>query len=107
MEFQNVINMRRGTVRLEREGNYWEEDEKEFLAELFNEGVGITQIASLLQRTEPAIMQQIEHMDLYERKQYPKRRRSLIKRAGCLCKRCSQYLTCQCSPERCPKFEEE
>ena len=53
----------------------------------FNNCVGITEMADHLQRTEPAVMQQIEKMDLYHRKDNPKRRRKK-KQARCLCDRC-------------------
>lgn len=107
MDPQTVINMRRRTVRLEREGDYWTKEEKEALRRLFNEGVDITEMASILQRTEPAIIQQIENMDLYERKKNPIRRKSHTKGPGCLCKKCVHCKTCQAVRERCPQFKEE
>ena len=54
--------MRNRTVRMDREGDYWTEEEKVQLVKLFREGEVITAIAIRLQRTEPAIMQQIEKM---------------------------------------------
>ena len=38
---------------------------------MFLEGVGITEMAVILQRSETAIIQQIEKMNLYDRKLYP------------------------------------
>ena len=73
-----VTSMRNRTVRLDREGE------------------GITAIAIRLQRTEPAIMQQIEKMDLYRRKESPARRRSTHKHPACLCD------NCQLDPASCP-----
>ena len=58
--YEAVTSMRNHTVRMDREGDYWTEEEKEQLVKLFREGEGITAIAIRLQRTEPAIMQQIE-----------------------------------------------
>ena len=57
--YEAVTSMRNRTVRMDREGDYWTEEEKEQLVKLFREGEGITAIAIRLQRTEPAIMQQI------------------------------------------------
>ena len=94
-----VKNMRRRTTRMEREGDYWTEEDKELLIRLFNEGVGITDIAIQLQRTEPAVIQQIEKMDLYQRKENPKRQRSSKEPFNCLCERCS------CDPALCPRYE--
>ena len=65
---ESVKNMRNRTVRLDREGDYWTADEKETLVRKFNEGEGITAMALELQRTESAVIQQIEAMDLFGRK---------------------------------------
>lgn len=85
---ETVRNMRKRTSRMEREGDYWDESEKEQLRQLFNDNVGITAIAVQLQRTEPAVIQQIEKLDLYQRKEFPMRRRKIVKEPGCLCGRC-------------------
>lgn len=96
MNTNGVINMRNRTVRLDREGDYWTKAEKEALVEQFQNGAGITEMAIYFQRTEPAIMQQIEKMDLYRRKDAPKRRKSCNKPRGCLCG------SCDLDPELCP-----
>jgi hypothetical protein len=44
-------------------------------------------IAVALHRSEPAIMQEIEKLDLYDRKANPRRQRT-ARQAGCLCGRC-------------------
>jgi hypothetical protein len=44
-------------------------------------------IAVALHRSEPAIMQEIEKLDLYDRKANPRRQRT-ARQAGCLCDRC-------------------
>ena len=59
-----VKNMRKSAVRLERQGDYWSEEDKENLSKMFFEGVGITEMAVILQRSETAIIQQIEKMNL-------------------------------------------
>lgn len=83
--YEAVTSMRNRTVRMDREGDYWTEEEKEQLVKLFRQGEGITAIAIKLQRTEPAIMQQIEKMDLYRRKEAPMRKKSEPKPPVCLC----------------------
>jgi len=87
-ETKSVINMRNRTVRLDREGDYWTEEEKEQLVALFREGEGITAMALVLQRTEPAIMQQIEKLDLFDRKVAPIRKKPAPKPPACLCDNC-------------------
>lgn len=89
MNNQTIKNMRNRTVRLDREGDYWKDDKKGQLERMFNEGVGITEMAMELQRTEPAIIQQVEKMDLYQRKAAPIRKKSSFKQPQCLCSDCS------------------
>ena len=91
-----VRNMRQSPALLERSGDYWSDDDKEKLERLFNEGVGITEIAMILQRSETAVVQQIEKLDLYDRKRYPTRQRNCAAAAKCLCD------TCIAAPAVCP-----
>lgn len=91
-----VTSMRNRTVRLDRKGDYWTEEERENLKLDFACGAGITEMAIKFQRTEPAIIQQIEKMDLYNRKNAPSRRKSAPKEAVCLCSMCVM------DPSRCP-----
>lgn len=65
---ESVMNMRKRTVRLDREGDYWTDEEKEMLLNKFREGEGITAMALAFQRTEAAVMKQIEEQDLFSRK---------------------------------------
>lgn len=62
---ESVRSMRNQTLRADRAGDYWTDDEKNRLRILFDSGVGITEIALELGRTEPAVYQQIEKLDLY------------------------------------------
>lgn len=91
-EYTEIVkNMRTRTTRMEHEGDYWSEEERRKLVALFETGVGITQIAVQLQRTEPAVIQQIEKLDLYRRKEKPSRNRSTPKTPTCLCEACTLY----------------
>ena len=60
-----ICALRSRTIRPVREGAYWEKEEIELLEEMFNSGAGITEIALVLERSEPAVVQQIEKLDLY------------------------------------------
>ena len=84
---ESVRSMRHQTLRADRAGDYWTDDEKNRLRILFDSGVGITEIALELGRTEPAVYQQIEKLDLYGRKQNPLRQRNGKKPPECLCGR--------------------
>ena len=88
---ETVIAMRNREIRLNREGEYW----------TVEAGFGITKIAYVLCRTEPAVYQQIESMDLYNRKANPQRRRSAAKPRGCLCE------NCLCDSSFCPRCMKE
>ena len=85
---ETIKSMRNRNRRLDREGDYWSQAEKDRLHNLFDEGIGLSEIAIRLQRTEPAVFQQIEKMDLYQRKSYPQRRRSSTRSESCLCQQC-------------------
>ena len=94
---QSIQNMRARTIKLEREGDYWTDDEREQLARMFYEGKGITAMALCLQRTEPAVVQQIEKLDLYCRKACPVRSKPVAKPSPCLCN------VCQHDRSSCPR----
>ena len=95
--FETVKSMRNHTKRLEREGDYWTQAEREKLVRMFGCGEGITEIAIQLQRTEPAVIQQIEKMDLYQRKENPSRSRNNDTPPSCLCN------TCRADKTVCPR----
>lgn len=85
---QIIRNMRRRTTRLDREGDYWTAEDNEQLHTMFDDGVGISEMALMLQRSEAAVAQQIEKLDLYERKTNPVRSRKENKPPACLCDHC-------------------
>lgn len=96
-EFKETVrNIRNSSVRLERRGEYWSDKDKEKLNKMFHDGTGITEMAVILQRTESAIMQQIEQQDLYGRKQNPIRQRNTVSPSQCLC------AVCKAAPATCP-----
>ena len=91
---QDLIKQRAGLEPPAHEGDYWSDEDRARLKCLFDMGFGISEIALELRRGEPAICQQIAHMDLFERK----RRRHRVRPAlpsGCLCKECTA------DPEAC------
>lgn len=94
---ESVKSLRSRSGRLEREGDYWSADEKERLEEMFCAGVGISEITIRLHRTEPAVFQQIEKLDLYQRKVCPRRRKLTVRQCGCLCS------ACEVDPSACPR----
>lgn len=96
--FQEAIrNIRNNLSRLERAGDYWSEEDRDRLKQMFEEGVGISEIAIRLQRTEPAVFQQSEKMDLFHRKDRPQRRKGANRNCNCHC------LSCEVDKRYCPR----
>ena len=62
-----VQNMRKNPCSRARENEYWTEEELERLKTMFDDGEDFTDIAFVLQRSEPAVMQQVLRMNLYSR----------------------------------------
>lgn len=91
---QAVINMRTKTCKLEREGEYWTPEEREQLVEMFHEGIGMTKIAVILQRTEVAAMEQAKLLGLYPA--FAPKKRSAKRHLRCLCPDCKK------DPSFCP-----
>ena len=91
-----VRTVRHSPASLERRGECWSEEDKGKLSEMFFDNVGITEMAVILQRSETAIMQQIEKQDLYDRKLYPTRQRNNSVPSKCLCE------VCMADPALCP-----
>ena len=97
--FQEAIrNIRNNLSRLERAGDYWSEEDRERLKQMFGEGIGISEIAIRLQRTEPAVFQQSEKMDLFHRKDRPRRRKGSQRSCKCHCSTCGVDKRC------CPRY---
>ena len=99
IERELIRRLRNGAIRLDHEGDVWHDDEKFKVKFMFEEGYGISEIAMEVQRTEHAVMQQIEKMDLYQRALNPKRRKLSAKIPVCLCKVCTLDSGC------CPRCE--
>ena len=100
---ESVKNMRNRTVRLDREGDYWTSEERGALVQKFREGEGITAMALEFQRTESAVIQQIEALDLFGRK----KKNPVPKQPRCLCSSCLLDPALCPHQERCPILQEE
>ena len=96
---QRLQKLRNRMIRPEREGEYWTDNEMATLICKFHEGCGISEIAVALHRSEPAIMQEIEKLDLYGRKENPRHQR-VARQLNCLCGRCGN------DPALCPLREQ-
>ena len=69
MDIQETRNktaaMRAGELKMKREGDYWTDEERDVLKIRFLAGVPFNEIALELERTESAIYQQVERMQLF------------------------------------------
>lgn len=92
---QSVLIMRNKGEKLDREGEYWSDEERHYLQTLFDSGTGITAIAIILQRTELAVINQANQMDLFT-PPYKKSRYS-PRQPKCLC------CNCKLAPAFCPR----
>ena len=91
---QSVIIMRNKNEKMDREGEYWTDEERRYLQQLFDSGTGLTLIAMLLQRTELAVIQQAQLMDLFTPPH--KKRKYGPRPPRCLCH------NCKLDPALCP-----
>ncbi|MDO5786046.1 MAG: hypothetical protein Q4P20_13410 [Eubacteriales bacterium] len=93
MRQNDLIAMRMNGKGLDNDGLYWSEEDRKTLVNAFESGIGVSEIALLLKRSETAIMQQITREGLmkFETK---KRNRSAKKSAKCLCPTCECRDTC-------------
>lgn len=84
---EKVKALRNGTAGKKR--GYWKEEERNLLTKMFNEQVGITEMAVTFGRTEKAIMKQLDELKLYERVRAANKPKD-----GCKCPECSRYEEC-------------
>ncbi|KAB4839029.1 hypothetical protein GMD88_01430 [Pseudoflavonifractor sp. BIOML-A6] len=63
---ENIKRMRRNTANSPNSKEYWSNDDMEKLGKMFCDGMGISQIALLMGRTERAIYQKIMESQLFD-----------------------------------------
>ena len=77
----------------EKQSSAWTKDEKRQLAEMFYDGVGITEMAIFFERSEPAIINMLDDMKMYVKKQ---RHRVASMSSACKCPECELFTTGRC-----------
>ena len=94
--------MRAGELKMKREGEYWTDEEREILKIRFLAGISASEIALDLERTESAVYQQAERMQMIvkntrvSRKSCPDKQDPVCLCSVCtldrsLCPRCEHY----------------
>ena len=91
---EDVIALRYGNPDLNK--GRWKEKEKAWLAEMYANGVEMTDMALMLHRTERAISAQIDKMGLRARS-----RNSWKRKDSCLCPECANYEKCKGKGQLC------
>lgn len=89
---EQIKAMRQRTFILEREGCCWSDDDRRQLQNLFEQGVGVTEIALTLRRSENAVVQQFRVLNLYKKVRNNKKATTNGDCSGekC-CNKCSHY----------------
>lgn len=92
--------IRQGFLVPERSREYWNAEERGRLNNLYAAGIGISEIAMELQRSEMAVIQQLIMSNLLTTPGKERRRRQ--KRPHCLCEGCLLNGNCDlCRKEAC------
>lgn len=86
---EQIIAIRQQLISNERHREYWSDEEKNQLRDMFENGIGITEMALMLQRSEMAIVNQLNALGLFRKCRAPKK----VKKE-CLCSQCSHYGEC-------------
>ena len=89
---EQVRKMRDRTEPVDRQQEYWTDDELQRLESMFYEGVGITDMALTLHRSEMAVVNRIT--GYYRRVRAPRQNK-----AECQCRKCAYYIDGKCT---CP-----
>jgi len=89
---QKLQARRSGAEKSAQDGKYWTEDEKRTLVILFDEGVGLSEIALKLDRSENGIVEQLKANRMMTPPQ--KERYRGPKQPVCQCHKCQLRDTC-------------
>ena len=87
---EQVRKMRDRTEPVDRQQEYWTDDELQRLESMFYEGVGITDIALELGRSEMAIFNRVK--GFYRRVRAPRQ-----SKPDCQCRKCAYYIAGICT----------
>lgn len=93
----DLLKMRLEGLGLEKDGLYWSEEDRQKLLNGFYEAIGISELAMMLQRSETAIIQQLNAEHCYENAK-KKRKRCAKTKEKCICIQCAEFERCAYSP---------
>lgn len=82
---EKILLYRTGTIRPKRENQFWTKEETVLLRNMFNNGVGISELAITFERSESAISQRLEFLKLCEYSKSHKHLPKEYKKHHCFC----------------------
>lgn len=98
MSIDDVMKMRQYGIGLDRNGNYWSDQERTQVKEEYYSGIDISHIALIHQRSELAIVKQLDNIGAF-RTQGGRRTRK--EKPRCICYRCDFKHECIVTPDKC------
>lgn len=101
MKQRQLIALRTGEAPAEHSGEYWSKEDSALLGQLYAEGVGISEIALRLGRSEMAVCQQLIKMNLFSSQGKPRNRKKKGLMPECYCSIC-QVTNCANYGKECP-----
>ena len=103
---ETIRGMRAGIIKPEHENWFWSDFDNELLITNYNNGIGISELAVLLNRSEQAIYQRLRALgffDIYcKHRRREKKEEKCLCGANCLCSECILRKT-----EYCPRYHHE
>lgn len=82
---EQIIALRKCGLPSNRQRDYWKKEERQMLQDMFYEGEGISDMAVTFNRSEVAIINQINSMQLYEKVRNPRQKKN-----DCRCSQCNK-----------------
>lgn len=86
---EQIIALRKGGSPSQHR-DYWTEEERQQLQDLYEEGYGISEMAIIFNRSECAIYNQIEAMGLSQKIRRPRKKSTECKCSKCNCEGCDR-----------------
>lgn len=88
---EQIKALRKCGLPAQRQKDYWKEEDRQKLQDMFYEGEGISDMAITFHRSEVAILNQINSMHLYEKVRNPRQKKNDCKCSQCNKTDCEKY----------------
>lgn len=88
---EQIKALRENGLLAQRQKDFWKKEERQKLQNMFYEGEGISEMALTFNRSEVAILNQINSMQLYEKVRNPRQKKNECKCNQCHKTDCERY----------------